>query len=115
MSALPAPPTWFAATLAALLDRRDLEGVRVCVMMHGILSGACGDVETAALLVALRLKGETAEELAAAAAMMREHMTRLELNRDDLLDTCGTGGDGSGTFNISTATALVVAGCGVPV
>ena len=84
-------------------------------MMHGILSGTCGDVETAALLVALRMKGESAEELAAAAAMLREHMVYLDLGRGDLLDTCGTGGDGSGTFNISTATAFVVAGCGVPV
>jgi anthranilate phosphoribosyltransferase len=115
MSATPASPAWFASTLTALLERRDLEGMRVCEMMHGILSGACGEVETTALLVALRMKGETAEELAAAAAMLREHMVRLDLGRTDLLDTCGTGGDGSGTFNISTATALVVAGCGVPV
>jgi anthranilate phosphoribosyltransferase len=69
----------------------------------------------AALLVALRMKGETAEELAAAAAAMRERMVPLETGRSDVLDTCGTGGDGSDTFNISTATALVVAGCGVPV
>ena len=115
MAVTPATPSWFASTLAALLERRDLEGVRVCEMMHGILSGDCGDVETAALLIALRMKGETAEELAAAAAMLREHMVRVDFGRSDLLDTCGTGGDDCGTFNISTATALVVAGCGVPV
>jgi anthranilate phosphoribosyltransferase len=115
MAATPTPPTWFASTLTALLERRDLEGVRVCEMMQSILSGDCGEVETAALLIALSMKGESAEELAAAAAMLREHMVRLDLGRTDLLDTCGTGGDDCGTFNISTATALVVAGCGVPV
>jgi anthranilate phosphoribosyltransferase len=115
MTAPPSSPAWFAPTLAALLERRDLEGVLVCEMMEGILCGECGDVEAAALLVALTMKGETSEELAAAAAMLREHMIAVDFGRHDLLDTCGTGGDGSSTFNISTATALVVAGCGVPV
>ena len=61
------------------------------------------------------MKGETAEEIATAAAVLREHMVRLETGRTDLLDTSGTGGDGTGTFNISTAAALVTAGAGVPV
>src|SRR5207302_3070734 len=74
-----------------------------------------GDAEASALLVALRTKGETACEIAWAAQVLREHMIRWDSGRDDLLDTCGTGGDGAGTFNISTATALVVAGAGVPV
>ncbi len=78
-------------------------------------SGACGEVETAALLVALHMKGETADELAAAAAVLREYCVPLTTGRDDVLDTCGTGGDGTCTFNISTATALVAAGAGVPV
>ena len=115
MPAQVPPPTWFAPTLAALLERHDLNGMQMCEVMHGLLSGACGDVETTALLVALGMKGETAGELAAAAAVMREYMVRLDLDRTDVLDTCGTGGDGSGTFNISTATALVVAAAGVPV
>jgi anthranilate phosphoribosyltransferase len=109
------PPTWFASTLATLAERRHLTGMQMCEVMHGLLSGACGEVETAALLVALSMKGETAEELAAAAAVLREHMVALDLGRPDLLDTCGTGGDCSGTFNISTATAFVVAAAGVPV
>jgi anthranilate phosphoribosyltransferase len=72
-------------------------------------------VETTAFLVSLRWKGETAEELAAAAETLRGHMVRFDAGSDAVLDTCGTGGDGSGTFNISTAAALVAAGAGVPV
>jgi anthranilate phosphoribosyltransferase len=107
-------PPWFAQALAALLERVDLEAVGMCQLMHGLLTEGCGDTEAAALLVALSMKGETADELAAAAAVLREHMRPLDLGAD-LLDTCGTGGDGAGTFNISTATALVAAGAGVPV
>jgi anthranilate phosphoribosyltransferase len=83
--------------------------------MHGLVAGSCGPAETAALLVALRMKGETAAELAAAAAVLREYCVHLETGRDDVLDTCGPGGTGRGTFNISTAAALVAAGAGVPV
>jgi anthranilate phosphoribosyltransferase len=115
MVAQVASPAWFAPTLAALTERRDLEPVRMCQLTHALLGGGVEEAEAAALLVALRMKGETAEELAAAAAVLREYMVPLETGRDDLLDTCGTGGDGSGTFNISTATALVVAAAGVPV
>lgn len=114
MNAAPAP-SWFAPTLAALLERRDLPAMHMCQLMHGILDGSCGEAEMAALLVALYMKGETADELAAAAAVLREHCVPLAAGREDVLDTCGTGGDGSCTFNISTATALVAAGAGVPV
>jgi anthranilate phosphoribosyltransferase len=83
--------------------------------MHGLLSGLCGEVEITAVLTALTMKGETEEELAAAAAVLREHMVSVNLGRTDVLDTCGTGGDGSNTFNISTATAFVAVAAGVPV
>jgi anthranilate phosphoribosyltransferase len=109
------PPAWFAVTLTALVERRELTPVQTCALMNGLLSGECTEAQTAALLVALRMKGETVGELAAAAAVMREAGVAFPTGRDDLLDTCGTGGDGLGTFNISTATALVVAGTGVPV
>ncbi len=104
--------SWLTSTLSALLDRRDLDAVHACELMEEVLSGACKEVELAALLVALRMKGETSIEFAASAAVLREHMVPLCTGRSDLLDTCGTGGDGLGTFNISTATALVVAGTG---
>jgi anthranilate phosphoribosyltransferase len=108
-------PVWFAPTLNALVERQDLDSTHVCQVMHGILSGQLGEVELAGLLVAWRMKGETGVELAAAAATLREYMLVVNAGRADLLDTCGTGGDGLQTFNISTATALVVAACGVPV
>ncbi len=108
-------PAWFVPTLETLLARRDLPAVQMCQMMHDLLNGSCGEVETAALLTALHAKGETADELAAAASVLREYCLPLAAGRDDVLDTCGTGGDGSRTFNISTATAFVAAAVGVPV
>jgi anthranilate phosphoribosyltransferase len=101
--------------MAALIERRDLPADAMRRVMQDVMTGSCGEVETAALLIALRMKGETADELAAAGAVLREHMVPLETGRQDVLDTCGTGGDGSYTFNISTATAFVVAAAGVPV
>lgn len=115
MAPIPPSPPWFSTTLSALVDRNDLEAVRMCELMQGLLGGSCSEAETAALLVALRMKGETADELAAAAAVLRDHMRPVDVDGGGVLDTCGTGGDGSSTFNISTATALVVAGAGVPV
>lgn len=101
--------------MAVLIQRGDLSPRHMRQFMEEVVAGRCGDVEAAAVLVALRLKGETAAELAAAATVLREHMVRLEAPGLDLLDTCGTGGDATGTFNISTATAFVVAAGGVPV
>ena len=95
-------------------------------VMSEVLSGKCSDVQIAALLVALHMKGETVEEIVGFAEAIRGAAAPLPLRnrsgvyvsgtgRDALVDTCGTGGDTSGTFNISTATALVVAGAGVRV
>ena len=105
----------FSEMLTDLVDRRDPSAERMRTLLTEVMAGRMSEVETAALLVALRMKGETAEELAAAASVLREHMVRLETGRLDVLDTCGTGGDGCNTFNISTAAALVAAGAGVPV
>jgi anthranilate phosphoribosyltransferase len=101
--------------LETLLDRRDLSEAQTRELMTALMTGQVGEAETAALLIALRMKGETALELATAAVVLREHMVPLATGREGVLDTCGTGGDGSGTFNISTAAALVAAGAGVPV
>jgi anthranilate phosphoribosyltransferase len=101
--------------LAALLARRELSAAQMRGMMQDIMHGRHDDAQAAAFLVGLRMKGETAGEIAAAAEVLREHMVRWDPGLPDVLDTCGTGGDGTGTFNISTATAIVVAGCGVPV
>jgi len=115
VSAPPPSSSWFATTLAALIERRDLEPEHVREVLSHVLSGGRGEAEIAALLVALRMKGETADELAAAAAVMREKAVPLDIEGMELLDTCGTGGSGVETFNVSTATALVAAGAGVPV
>ena len=95
-------------------------------VMAEILSGKCSDAQIAAFLVALSMKGETVEEIVGFAEAIRAAATMLSIRRDStvdvsdterdaLVDTCGTGGDASGTFNISTATAFVVAGAGVRV
>jgi anthranilate phosphoribosyltransferase len=79
------------------------------------MDGGCDENAIARLLVALHEKGETVDEVAGAAKAMRQRMTPIRSSRTNLIDTCGTGGDGSKTFNISTAAALVVAAAGVPV
>ena len=104
-----------AEILQALHARRELAEPQLRWILAEMMAGRCGEGEAAEFLLALRAKGETAREIAWAAQVLREHMIRWNPGQDDILDTCGTGGDGSGTFNISTATALVVAGAGVPV
>ena len=101
--------------LDTLTAGRELTEADLRWMLREMMSGCCREIDATAFLLALRTKGETSREIGWAAQVLREHMTHWDAGRDDLLDTCGTGGDGSGTFNISTATALVVAGCGAPV
>ena len=84
------------------------------IAMTAMLSGQASEIQIAAFLVALKMKGETAAELAGFARAMREHMIVVDTGLD-VIDSSGTGGDGSGTFNISTATALVLAGAGAKV
>jgi len=80
-----------------------------------VMDGRATDVQKTALLIALRMKGETAEEITGAALAMRERVTPLTVDREQIIDTCGTGGDGRGTFNVSTLAALVAAGAGASV
>lgn len=84
-------------------------------IVDAIMQGAWDDEQIALLLNALRQKGETVEEIAGAAAALRRNMVPIRTSREGVVDTCGTGGDGSGTFNISTAAALVTAAAGQPV
>jgi anthranilate phosphoribosyltransferase len=83
--------------------------------IDAVVEGRLSEGELGVLLTALRAKGETSREVAGAALAVRRHMTPIRTARSGVIDTCGTGGDGSGTFNISTAAALIVAAAGVPV
>ena len=108
-------PVWHNSGLPLLLERRDLPDQLVRAALQDLTAGTFDEAEAAALLTALRLKGEAASEIATAVEVLRGAMIRLRTENGPVLDTCGTGGDGAGTFNISTATALVVAGTGTPV
>jgi anthranilate phosphoribosyltransferase len=103
------------AALARLLDGRDLTRDDTRRVMDTIMSGDATPAQIGGFLVALRLKGETADEIAGAAEAMRAHVVPVRPDRDDLVDTAGTGGDGGKTFNISTAAALVAAAAGAGV
>lgn len=111
---LPAP-SWFAELYPGLLSGQHLPAGRAIEVVRDLVAGRVDDARAAAFLTALRMKGETAAEIAAAALVLREQMVRLVPVSGPVLDTCGTGGDESGTFNISTAAALVAAGAGIPV
>jgi anthranilate phosphoribosyltransferase len=102
------------AALAGVIDGRTLSMDEARSAMGSVMDGEATPAQLAALLVALRMRGETVEELAGFAAAMRDRVVRVDAP-EGVVDTCGTGGDGSGTFNISTTAALVVAACGVPV
>jgi anthranilate phosphoribosyltransferase len=101
--------------LTGLLEGRSLSQVEARDVMNQIMSGEATPAQMGGFLVALRLKGETADEIAGCAEAMREHVLSVRPGRDDLVDTAGTGGDGARTFNISTAAALVAAAAGAGV
>ncbi|MEE9552411.1 MAG: anthranilate phosphoribosyltransferase [Gammaproteobacteria bacterium] len=84
-------------------------------VMRNIMTGECTAAQIAGFLIGLRMKGETIDEIAAAAEVMRELATKVMTNKDHLVDTCGTGGDGTNTFNISTTSAFVAAAAGANV
>ena len=101
--------------LAQLLDGHDLSRDEARAVMNEIMGGEATPAQIGGFLVALRLKGETADEIAGCAEAMREHVLAVRPARDDLVDTAGTGGDGASTINISTAAALVAAAAGAGV
>ncbi|MEX0977806.1 MAG: anthranilate phosphoribosyltransferase, partial [Pirellulales bacterium] len=103
------------ATLGRLAAGENLSQEEMAATIDAVVEGRLSEGEMGLLLTALRAKGETSQEVAGAATALRRHMTPIRTTRSGVVDTCGTGGDGSGTFNISTAAALVVAAAGVPV
>ena len=100
---------------AGLLEGGSLDRAAACALMQRVMAGEVSPVQLAAVLMVLRTRGETVDELTGFAEAMRAAAVTVPAGRDGLVDTCGTGGDGSGTFNISTATALVAAAMGIPV
>jgi len=99
--------------IAKLVDRHDLTRAESAAVMNEIADGGATPAQVGAFLAALRIKGETVDEIAGAAEVMRARVDRVRVERDVFVDTCGTGGDNQNTFNISTAAAFVVAGAGV--
>jgi anthranilate phosphoribosyltransferase len=102
-------------TLVRLLEKRNLNRDEAAGLMDAIMAGEVSPVLLAAILVALRVKGETVDEITGFARSMRQHVVPVKPEASGLLDTCGTGGDVSGTVNISTAAAVVAAAMGIPV
>jgi len=106
----------YSQTLTKLIDRHDLPFDEMRELMSSLMCGQLTPAQIAAALIALRTKGETVTEIAAAATVMRELSTKVKVTDDGhLIDTCGTGGDGAQTFNVSTASAIVAAAAGAKV
>lgn len=101
--------------LAKLVGKEDLSEAEMVQATHEIMDGEATPSQIGAFLTALRIKGETVQEVAGAAKVMREKALKVNFEAPVVIDTCGTGGDQSGTFNISTTTAFIVAAAGIPV
>lgn len=99
--------------IAKVIEGADLSRDEMADAMNQIMSGEATDAQIGAFLIALRVKGECVDEIAGAASVMREKATPIVTKHDVIVDTCGTGGDHSGTFNISTTAAFVAAGAGL--
>jgi anthranilate phosphoribosyltransferase len=100
------------SAIKAVTEHKNLSSDDMASVMRLIMTGEATPAQVGGFLIGLRMKGETVEEVAAAASVMRELSTRVEVDKEHLVDTCGTGGDASGSFNISTASAFVVAAAG---
>ena len=105
----------FTENLNQIINQKNLSQENMESMFMDIFAGSITDAQIGAFMAALATKGETFEELAGAARTMRRKAVRIQTTSNIIVDTCGTGGDSTGTFNISTTTAFVVAGCGVTV
>jgi anthranilate phosphoribosyltransferase len=100
------------AVINQLIDGVDLTEAQMLETMQQIMTGEATDAQIAGFLVALRLKGETVTEIAAAASVMRDLSAKVAVDCEATVDTCGTGGDGMGIFNVSTAASFIVAAAG---
>jgi anthranilate phosphoribosyltransferase len=100
------------AAIKAVTEKRDLTAEEMNATMRLIMTGEATPAQVGGFLIGLRMKGETVDEIAAAASVMRELASKVDVDKTHLVDTCGTGGDASGSFNISTASAIVVAAAG---
>ena len=98
--------------LALVVEQKNLSQVDMAAVMRQIMTGEASEAQIGGFLVALRMKGETVDEITGAAQVMRELATPVSIQADTLVDTCGTGGDGAHLFNVSTAASFVVAACG---
>lgn len=98
--------------IKTVTEKRDLSTEEMSVTMRLIMTGEATPAQVGGFLIGLRMKGESIEEITAAAGVMRELASKVEVDKKHLVDTCGTGGDASGSFNISTASAIVVAAAG---
>ena len=105
----------FRDYLTRIIRHQNLTDTQMAEMMNFVLGGQATEAQIGAMMAALATKGETFEELAGAAQAMRRNARRIQVMGSPVVDTCGTGGDGAQTFNISTTNAFVVAGCGVTV
>jgi anthranilate phosphoribosyltransferase len=105
----------FPALIEKVMRREDLSTAEAAAAMTEVMAGRAADAQIAALLIGLAMKGERPAEIVGLASTMRQNAVQLSGSYDNVFDTCGTGGDRSGTFNISSAVALVVAGNGVRV
>ena len=104
--------------ISEIIERRDLSQAQMSLVMKEIVEGKVTPAQIGALLTGLRMKGETVDEISGAAGVMREKAVHIHVRLspgEPLIDTCGTGGDGTQTFNISTTAAFVVAGAGIKV
>ena len=102
-------------SIKQLISKKSLTKTQAQQVMNEIMSGKVTGSQFGAFVTSLMLKGETADEVAGLATSMREHSLKVSVNEKIILDTCGTGGDNSNTFNISTASGLILAGCGLKI
>jgi anthranilate phosphoribosyltransferase len=103
------------AAIKKLVDRQDLSRAEVTAVFGEMMDGKASDIHKTAFLVALRMKGEKPEEITGAVMALRQRVIPLDVDADSVIDTCGTGGDARGTFNISTVSAIVAAAAGIHV